>query len=284
MIPAKFGYVAPGSVADVVDLLAERGDEVKLMAGGQSLVPLLRLRFASPETIVDLRAVDELRAVEDLGQVHRVGAMVTHREFLESPVAQSWGAVRDAGWDLADPLVRNRGTFGGSLAHADPAGDWPAVALALGATLRVRSSSGTREIRADDFFTDLFTTALAENELLTHIDIPKPAPGTRSAYLKVPHPASGYPVVGLGVSLAVENGVCRAARVALTGVAVTPVRASKAEAFLEGKPLTAETLAEAAAVSASGIDVIGDSYAPEDYRRHLIEVVAGRVLDRAVLN
>lgn len=284
MIPAKFGYVAPGSVADVVDLLAERGDEVKLMAGGQSLVPLLRLRFASPETIVDLRAVDELRTVEDLGQVHRVGAMVTHREFLESPVAQSWGAVRDAGWDLADPLVRNRGTFGGSLAHADPAGDWPAVALALGATLRVRSSSGTREIRADDFFTDLFTTALAENELLTHIDIPKPAPGTRSAYLKVPHPASGYPVVGLGVSLAVENGVCRAARVALTGVAVTPVRASKAEAFLEGKPLTAETLAEAAAVSASGIDVIGDSYAPEDYRRHLIEVVAGRVLDRAVLN
>lgn len=284
MIPAKFGYVAPGSVADVVDLLAERGDEVKLMAGGQSLVPLLRLRFASPETIVDLRAVDELRAVEDLGQVHRVGAMVTHREFLESPVAQSWGAVRDAGWDLADPLVRNRGTFGGSLAHADPAGDWPAVALALGATLRVQSSSGTREIRADDFFTDLFTTALAENELLTHIDIPKPAPGTRSAYLKVPHPASGYPVVGLGVSLAVENGVCRAARVALTGVAVTPVRASKAEAFLEGKPLTAETLAEAAAVSASGIDVIGDSYAPEDYRRHLIEVVAGRVLDRAVLN
>lgn len=284
MIPAKFGYVAPGSVADVVDLLAERGDEVKLMAGGQSLVPLLRLRFASPETIVDLRAVDELRTVEDLGQVHRVGAMVTHREFLESPVAQSWGAVRDAGWDLADPLVRNRGTFGGSLAHADPAGDWPAVALALGATLRVQSSSGTREIRADDFFTDLFTTALAENELLTHIDIPKPAPGTRSAYLKVPHPASGYPVVGLGVSLAVENGVCRAARVALTGVAVTPVRASKAEAFLEGKPLTAETLAEAAAVSASGIDVIGDSYAPEDYRRHLIEVVAGRVLDRAVLN
>lgn len=284
MIPAKFGYVAPGSVADVVDLLAERGDEVKLMAGGQSLVPLLRLRFASPETIVDLRAVDELRAVEDLGQVHRVGAMVTHREFLESPVAQSWGAVRDAGWDLADPLVRNRGTFGGSLAHADPAGDWPAVALALGATLRVQSSSGTREIRADDFFTDLFTTALAENELLTHIDIPKPAPGTRSAYLKVPHPASGYPVVGLGVSLAVENGVCRAARVALTGVAVTPVRASEAEAFLEGKPLTAETLAEAAAVSASGIDVIGDAYAPEDYRRHLIEVVAGRVLDRAVLN
>lgn len=284
MIPAKFGYVAPGSVAEVVDLLAERGDEVKLMAGGQSLVPLLRLRFASPETIVDLRAVDELRAVEDLGQVHRVGAMVTHREFIESPVAQSWGVVRDAGWDLADPLVRNRGTFGGSLAHADPAGDWPAVALALGATLRVRSSSGTREIRADDFFTDLFTTALAENELLTHIDIPKPAPGTRSAYLKVPHPASGYPVVGLGVSLAVENGVCRAARVALTGVAVTPVRASKAEAFLEGKPLTPETLAEAAAVSASGIDVIGDSYAPEDYRRHLIEVVAGRVLDRAVLN
>lgn len=284
MIPAKFGYVAPGSVAEVVDLLAERGDEVKLMAGGQSLVPLLRLRFVSPETIVDLRAVDELRTEEDLGQAYRVGAMVTHREFMESPVAQSWGAVRDAGWDLADPLVRNRGTFGGSLAHADPAGDWPAVALALGATLRVRSSSGTREIRADDFFTDLFTTALAENELLTHIDIPKPAPGTRSAYLKVPHPASGYPVVGLGVSLAVENGVCRAARVALTGVAVTPVRAGKAEAFLEGKPLTPETLAEAAAVSASGIDVIGDSYAPEDYRRHLIEVVAGRVLDRAVLN
>jgi carbon-monoxide dehydrogenase medium subunit len=196
-------------------------------------------------------------------------------------VGQAWGVVRDGGWDLADPLVRNRGTFGGSLAHADPAGDWPAVALVLGASLHVQSATGIRDIEADDFFTDLFTTALADNELLTHIDIPQPAPGTCSGYIKLPHPASGYPVVGVGVSMTVEDGVCRAARLALTGVALTPVRARAAEAFLVGKALTPETLAGAAAVSASGIDVIGDSYAPEEYRRHLIKVIARRVMNRA---
>lgn len=280
MIPVSFGYVAPRSVADVVDLLAERGEEVKVMAGGQSLIPLLRLRLAAPEAIVDLRALDELRAVEDLGPVYRVGAMVTHRGLIESPVARSWGVVRDAGLDLADPLVRNRGTFGGSLAHADPAGDWPAVALVLGATCRVRGSAGIREIGTDDFFTGLFTTALAGSDLLTHVDIPKPAPGTYSGYVKVPHPASGYPVVAAGASITVEHGICRAARLALTGVAATAVRARAAEAFLVGKALTPETIAAAAALSASGIDVIGDSYAPEGYRRHLIEVVCRRVLSR----
>lgn len=281
MIPARFGYVAPRSMTEVLDLLADRGDEVKVLAGGQSLVPLLRLRFAVPETILDLRALAELRSVEDMGAVHRVGAMVTHRAFIESPVAEAWAAVRDAGWDLADPLVRNRGTFGGSLAHADPAGDWPAVALMLDVSCHVRSATGTREVRADDFFVDLFTTALAEDELLTHIDIPKPLPGTCSAYLKMPHPASGYPVVGVGVAMTVEGGVCRTARVALTGVAMTPVRARETEEFLVGKPLTSETLAEASALSASGIDVIGDSFAPEDYRRNLVGVFTRRALDRA---
>lgn len=280
MIPASFGYVAARSVAGVVDLLAERGDEVKVLAGGQSLIPLLRLRLAAPEAVVDLRALDELRAVEDLGPVYRVGAMVTHRAFTESPVADSWGVVRDAGRDLADPLVRNRGTFGGSLAHADPSGDWPAVALALGTTCRVRSSAGVREVGADDFFTGPFTTALAGDELLTHVDIPKPAPGTYSGYVKVPHPASGYPVAGAAVSITVEDGICRAARLALTGVATTAVRAGAAEDYLVGKALTPETLAAAAALSASGIDVIGDSYAPEEYRRHLIEVVCRRVISR----
>lgn len=281
MIPARFGYLAPRSLAEVLDLLADRGDEIKVMAGGQSLVPLLRLRLAAPETIVDLGALAELRSVEDLGPVYRVGAMVTQRAFIESPVAQAWGSVRDAGSDLADPLVRNRGTFGGSLAHADPAGDWPAVALVLGASFRLQSSTGIREVGTDDFFTGLFATALADNELLTHIDIPKPAPGTCSAYIKVPHPASGYPVVGVGVSVTVEGGVCRTARLALTGVALTPVRAREAEAALVGKPLTPDVLATAAALAPSGVEVIGDDYAPADYRRHLIGVVARRALNRA---
>jgi carbon-monoxide dehydrogenase medium subunit len=281
MIPARFGYLAPRSVAQVLDLLAERGDEIKVMAGGQSLVPLLRLRLASPETIVDLGALTELRLVEDLGPVYRVGAMVTHRALLESPVAQAWDVVRDAGADAADPLVRNRGTFGGSLAHADPAGDWPAVALAVGAACRLQSSSRTRLVAVDDFFTGLFTTALADDELLTQIDIPKPGPGTCSAYIKIPHPASGYPVVGVGVSMTVQDGICRAARLALTGVSLTPLRARPAEAALVGQPVTPDVLAAAAALAPSGVDIIGDDYAPAEYRRHLVEVVTRGVLNRA---
>ena len=199
----------------------------------------------------------------------------------DSAVASAWRVVRDGGADLADPLVRNRGTFGGSLAHADPAGDWPPIALVLGATMHVRSIDGSRAIRADDFFTDLFTTAMSERELLTHIDLPKPCPDTVSAYVKLPHPASGYAIAGAAVTLVVADGNARSVRIALTGVTTTPTRARASEQCLDGAPLTPEAVAAAGALAADGLDITGDSYAPEAYRRNLVGVLVRRALERA---
>jgi carbon-monoxide dehydrogenase medium subunit len=282
VIPAGFSYLAPTSVGAVLALLTDRGDEVRLMAGGQSLIPLLRLRLATPETIVDLRRLDELRAVEDLGHAFRVGAMVTHRDLIDGDVARAWDIVRDGGADLADPLVRNRGTFGGSIAHADPAGDWPPIALALDATMHVRSLAERRAVRADAFFTDLFTTDLAENELLTHVDLPKPTAGSASAYVKFPHPASGYALAAAAVVLVIEDEVCRSARIALTGGSTRPILTAAAAEILAGGPITTESIARAADAATDGIVVTGDSHVPETYRRHLAGVAVRRALRRAV--
>jgi carbon-monoxide dehydrogenase medium subunit len=282
MIPAGFAYAAPSTTEAVLALLAERPDEVKLMAGGQSLIPLLRLRLACPDILVDLRRLTELRAVDDLGHAFRVGAMVTHRDIIDSEAARAWQIVHDGGADLADPLVRNRGTFGGSIAHADPAGDWPPIALALNATMHVRGLHGTRTVAADEFFTDLFTTAIDEGELLTHIEFATPAAGDRSAYVKIPHPASGYAVAGAAVVVSVVDGVCRGARIVLTGVATGPVRARAVEDALLGQEITTGVLARAAGWAAEGIGFIGDSYAPEEYRRNLAGVAVRRALQRAV--
>ncbi len=282
MIPAGFAYAAPHTADAVLSLLAEHPDEVKLLAGGQSLIPLLRFRLADPAVLVDLRHLDELRNVEDVGDGFRVGAMVSHRELLCSDAARAWPIIRDGGADLADPLVRNRGTFGGSLAHADPAGDWPPIAMSLDATLQVRSVGRGREIRSDGFFTGLFGTALAANELLTHVVVPKPPAGSRSAYVKIPHPASGYAVAGAAAVLVVQDQKVHAVRIALTGIGAVPVRARAAEDHLLGTAATEESLSAAAVLAADGVDVLGDSYAPADYRRHLATVVVRRALARAM--
>jgi carbon-monoxide dehydrogenase medium subunit len=282
MIPAAFRYAAPATTEDALALLAQRPGEIKVMAGGQSLIPLLRLRLTDPETIVDLGRIEELRTVQDLGHAFRVGAMVTHRDLVDSEVGQAWPIIRDGGADLADPLVRNRGTFGGAVAHADPAGDWPPIVLALEATMHIRNARGSREVAAEEFFTELFTTAIGEDELLTHIDVPKPTPADRSAYVKFPHPGSGYAVAGAATVLRIEDGSCRRARITLTGIAPTPVRALAAEAALADAQMTAESIAGAAALAAEHIDVLGDSYAPENYRRNLITVEVRRALQRAV--
>jgi carbon-monoxide dehydrogenase medium subunit len=179
--------------------------------------------------------------------------------------------------------VRNRGTFGGSLAHADPAGDWPAVALATDVVVHVQSLRGTRKIPIKDFFTYLFTADLADDEILTHAELPKPVPGTVTAYVKISHPASGYAVAAAAVSLTIDaGGSCLAARVALTGVATTPLRSAGAERELEGGVIDADALRRAIEHAADGIDVMGDTYAPVEYRRHLIGVVTGRAIQRAL--
>ena len=284
MIPSSFAYAAPESLQDALSILASNADDTKVMAGGQSLIPLLKLRLASPAVVMDISRLDDLRRIEQTPSGFRIGALVTHEGLIsDESVARSWSIVEDAGEDLADPLVRNRGTFGGSLAHADPAGDWPAVALATDAVVHVRSLRGAREIPISDLFTYLFTADIADDEILTHVELPKPAPGTVTAYVKIAHPASGYAVAAAAVSLTVDaDGTCRSARVALTGVATTPLRSTGAERALEGAVLDADTVARAVEHAADGVDVMGDSYAPVEYRRHLIGVVTGRAIQRAL--
>lgn len=284
MIPSSFAYTAPATLRDALSALAENPDDTKVMAGGQSLIPLLKLRLAGPAVVVDISRLEALREIEQTPSTFRIGALVTHERLLDDEaITGQWSLIRDAGIELADPLVRNRGTFGGSLAHADPAGDWPAVALAADAVIHVQSLQGTREIPAKDFFTYLFTADIADDEILTHVELVKPPAGTVTAYVKIDHPASGYAVAAAGVSLTIDaGGTCRAARVALTGVATTPLRSAGAEAALEGRTIDADAIRAAVEHAADGIDVMGDGYAPVDYRRHLIGVVTGRALRRAL--
>lgn len=283
MIPAAFDYTAPNTLDEALATLAD-GGETKIMAGGQSLIPLLKLRLAAPAVVVDLLRLDSLRTVEDTPTAVKIGATVTHNQILDEPKVARIGAIfHDAGEDLADPLIRNRGTFGGSLAHADPAGDWPAVALAVDGVVHAQSLRGVREIAIKDFFTYVFTSDLADDEILTHITLFKPPPGTVSAYVKIPHPASGYAVAAAGVSLTLgADGTCRTVRVALTGVSTMPVRSPGAEAALEGRVIDADAIAAAVEHAADGIAVMGDNYAPVDYRRNLIGVVTRRAVERAL--
>ena len=283
MIPAAFDYIAPSTLDEALATLAD-GGETKIMAGGQSLIPLLKLRLAAPAVVMDLLRLDALRTVEDTPTTVKIGAMVTHNQILdEAKVARIGAIIHDAGEDLADPLIRNRGTFGGSLAHADPAGDWPAVALAVDGVVHAQSLRGVREIAIKDFFTYVFTSDLADDEILTHVTLFKPPPGTVSAYVKIPHPASGYAVAAAGVSLTLgADGTCRTVRVALTGVSTTPVRSPGAEAALEGRVIDADAIQAAVEHAADGIAVMGDNYAPVDYRRNLIGVVTRRALERAL--
>ena len=254
------------------------------MAGGQSLIPLLKLRLASPAVVMDISRLENLREIEETPTAFRIGALVTHERLInDDTITRTWSIIKDAGEDLADPLVRNRGTFGGSLAHADPAGDWPAVALATDVVVHVQSLRGAREIPIKDFFTYLFTADIADDEILTHVELAKPVPGTVTAYVKIAHPASGYAVAAAGVSLTIDaGGTCRAARVALTGVATTPLRSAGAERALEGGVIDADAVRSAVEHAADGIDVMGDTYAPVEYRRHLIGVVTGRAIQRAL--
>lgn len=284
MIPSTFAYAAPDTLHDALSILAANDDDTKVMAGGQSLIPLLKLRLASPAVVMDISRLENLREIEETPTAFRVGALVTHERLInDNTIARHWSIIGDAGEDLADPLVRNRGTFGGSLAHADPAGDWPAVALATDAVVHVESLRGAREVPIKDFFTYLFTADIADDEILTHVELAKPAPGTVTAYVKIAHPASGYAVAAAGVSLTIDGGgTCRAARVALTGVATTPLRSAGAERALEGAAIDSDAVRRAIEHAADGIDVMGDTYAPADYRRHLIGVVTDRAIQRAL--
>jgi aerobic carbon-monoxide dehydrogenase medium subunit len=284
MFPASFAYVAARSVEEALELMVKHGEEGKLLAGGHSLIPAMKLRLQSPRTLIDLGTVPGLRGVRVDGDHLVIGALTVHTDVASSElVRKHLLGLADAASVIGDIQVRNRGTIGGSVAHADPAADLPVILTALNASFTVQSLSGSRSIAVDDFFTDFFTTAMNSDEILTEIHVPIPATGTGSAYAKLPHPASGYVVVSAGALIARQaSGSCTAARVAIGGLGTGPLRAVATELELQGKPLTPQIIAAAAAKAAEETEPVEDSYAGVEYKWHVATVYARKAIEAAV--
>jgi carbon-monoxide dehydrogenase medium subunit len=284
MFPANFGYIAARSLDEALRLIAEHGEEAKLLAGGHSLIPAMKLRLSSPRTLIDLGTVPGLRGVKIDGGDLVIGALTVHADIASSDLVRKHvQGLADAASVIGDMQVRNRGTIGGSLAHADPGADLPVILTALNASFGAQSASGSRIIAAADFFIDFFTTSLATSEILTEIRVPLPAAGAGTAYAKLPHPASGYVVVSAGALIVRDSsGSCASARLALGGVGSGPVRATAAETELQGKSLTPQIIAAAAAKAAEGTDPVEDSHAGAEYKRHVATVYARKAIEAAV--
>ncbi len=282
MIPAKFDYVRPGSLDEAVRALADGGEDAKIIAGGQSLLPLLRLRLAYPELLVDIGGLDDLRGVSDAGESLLIGARTTHYQLVHDPlVAEHCGLLAAAAATVADPAVRHRGTLGGSLAHADPAGDLPAVALALDAVLIARGPGGEREITAADFFVDYLTSSLRAGEILTGIRVPKLGAGWGYHYEKFHRTAQAWAIVGVAALARRSNGQVAEARIGLTNMGPVPVRASAAEQAAAGADASRAAMVAAAASAGDGTQPPDDLSGAADYRRHLARVLTGRALAAA---
>ncbi|MCX6024587.1 MAG: xanthine dehydrogenase family protein subunit M [Chloroflexi bacterium] len=281
MIPAAFELKRPASVAEAVDLLRQYGDDAKLLAGGHSLLPLLKLRLAEPKVLIDLARVGELRGIREEGGELVIAAMTTHYEVLSSPLVQRLcPLLAETAAHIGDPQVRNRGAIGGSLAHADPGADLPAALLATGASVRAVGPNGARTIAASDLFVDMLTTSLAPDEVLTEVRVPVQTAGQGGAYEKFAQPASRFALVGAAALVTVQSGQITAARVALTGAAPCALRLSAVEAALIGE--TAAVIPAAAALAAVGWEPNEDMHAGAEYRRHLATVMVRRALERAV--
>jgi carbon-monoxide dehydrogenase medium subunit len=282
MIPAAFEYASPSSVDEAVSALSSGGEDAKVLAGGQSLIPLMRLRFAGPALLVDLGRVDELRGIWEDGDALVIGSMTTHASVLASPLVASHAPLLvSATATVADRQVRHRGTFGGSLAHADPAGDLPAVALALDATMEVAGPGGRRTVSAADFFVDYLESAVGPDEVLVSVRIPK-RPGWSAHYEKFQRVAQGWALVGAAALVRLEGGAIAEARVVLTNMGPTPIRASSVESALTGVSTSdGAALAAAVASAADGTRPSDDISASADYRRHLATVVTRRAVAAA---
>jgi carbon-monoxide dehydrogenase medium subunit len=281
VIPAQFDYVAPDSVSGAVAALAE-DEDAKVLAGGQSLIPVLRLRLSYPTTLIDLRKVAEMKGVREEGDVLVIGAMTRHSDVLADPLVRQHAAlVAEATATVADPAVRHRGTFGGALAHADPAGDLAAVAVALDAQLVAEGPGGRRSIAAQEFFQDYLQTALSPDELLVEVRIPKLQGDWGVHYEKFNRVAQAWAIVGSAVAVRRDNGSIAEARVGLTNMGSTPVRATAVEEALRGAPAEAGAIAAAAASAADGTTPPEDLGGKADYRRHLAQVLTRRALVRA---
>jgi aerobic carbon-monoxide dehydrogenase medium subunit len=284
MHTAPFEYHRAESVDDALRLLGQYGDEAKLLAGGHSLIPVMKLRFAQPAHLIDIRRIPGMAEIREEGNDLVVGALTTYRQIITSgAVRQRAALLGETAAQVGDLQVRNMGTIGGSLAHADPGADMPAAVLALGATVVARGPQGERRIPADEYFVGFFTSALAENEVLTEIRIPGLPPRAGSAYEKHAHPASGYALCGAAVVVSLNGqGAIETARVALTGIGSKAIRASGVEQALQGGDAAAEAIAAAAARAAEGIDMRPDEAGVAGYNENLARVCVKRALTRAL--
>jgi carbon-monoxide dehydrogenase medium subunit len=283
MIPNNFEYFAPKSIDAALKLLDKHSDDCKILSGGHSLIPVLKLRLASPAVIVDIGRIKELKQIKIEKDTIRIGANTTHAEIARSAeLMQNCPLLVETAAQIGDQQVRNRGTIGGSLTHADPAADWPAAILALNGEIVARSSKGERVIKASDFFVDIMTSAVSPQEIVTEVRIPKPAQPKAAVYLKVPQSASGFAVVGVAAQLKLKDGKCEDVSIGVTGLAPKAFRAKSVEDALRGKTLDEATISAAAAqADTDALDAMEDIHASGDYRRHLARVYAKRAVQTA---
>lgn len=279
MIPDDFTYFAPRSLPEVWDLLRQHEGEAKILAGGQSLIPLMKLRLANPAYVIDLRNVPGLATLEERDGSLVIGAMVRETTLEYSPLIQRrYPGIHEASAVVADPLVRNFATVGGNVAHADPANDHPAMLLALGAQVTAQGPQGNRTMALDDFLVDTLENALHEDEVLTDILVPQPQAHTGSAYLKLERKVGDYAIAAVGVMVALDGGVISRAGIGLTNVGPKAIRAKQAESFLVGKQPDDATLREAARLAAEAAEPATDLHGPADYKRSMVRTLARRAL------
>jgi carbon-monoxide dehydrogenase medium subunit len=283
MYPGPFEYFAPESVGEAVSLLAERGDDAKVLAGGQSLIPLMKLRFASPGALVDVNRIDALQGIKQEGGYLRIGALVRHKQCERSESLRGrYGVLGAAAPQISDPIVRNLGTVCGSLAHADPQADWGSALMAANATVVAEGPSGAREISLSDFFLGPFTTVLEPTEVLTEVRVPDPGPRTGGTYLKLERKVGDYASAAAGIQVELDDGgrIARAG-IALSAVGATNMRAERSEQALAGAEPTNDAFAEAARLAAEDADPVADNRGDVEYKRNVIRVFVERGLAAA---
>jgi carbon-monoxide dehydrogenase medium subunit len=279
MIPAAFDYVRASSLDQAIDLLNRDPDGSKIVAGGHTLIPTLKLRLTSPSLLIDIQGISELKGIEIENDHITIGALTTHSELRSSEALHTALPIfRQAADMIADPQVRNRGTIGGSLANADPAADWPAVMIALRAQIEIAGPKGTRRVAAADFFVDIFSTALEPGDVLTRIHIPRQDTEMRFVYRKIRHPASGYAVVGVAVGLRLVSGIVGDISIGVTGATSRAFAADAACASLVGKQPSRQNIENSAKLAAEAFTCLSDRYASSEYRAHLVKTEVTRAL------
>ncbi len=282
MLPARFDYHRPSTLDEALALLAEHGDDAKVLSGGQSLIPMMKLRFASPGHLIDVNRIAGLDGIEERDGALRIGALTRHSQLGSSEViAARYPTIAAAAPQIADPLVRNLGTIGGSIAHADPSGDLPSVMLALDASVVLKSTGGEREVAVRDFITGTFQTSIEPNEMLIEVRVPDPGPSSGGAYLKLERKIGDYATVGAAVFLSIANGTIDRAGIGLTSVGLSTLKAEAAEAALTGKAPSEEVFAEAGRLAADAAHPVTDVRGTAAYKKHMVDVYVRRGLARA---